>query len=135
MDSIAALILNLGQKAKKASRSLRTIDTETKNAVLHNIASNIQKNQKAILDANKKDLTLGKNTFIEGRVETDERGFELTFNSPEIKFQEYFVNNINVTVDNSNPLFNICSVQKFTARIIQEKNSGVQRPKGAVRTR
>ncbi|WP_296384457.1 translocation/assembly module TamB domain-containing protein [Winogradskyella sp.] len=53
-----------------------------------------------------KDLTLGRNTFIEGRMETDEQGFELTFNSPEIKFQEYFANNINVSVDNSNPLFN-----------------------------
>ncbi|WP_439152429.1 translocation/assembly module TamB domain-containing protein [Winogradskyella sp.] len=53
-----------------------------------------------------KDLYLGKNTFIEGRIETDERGFELTFNSPEIKFQEYFVNNINVTIDNNNPLYN-----------------------------
>ena len=38
MDSIAELILNLGKKAKKASRSLRTVDTGTKNAVLHNIA-------------------------------------------------------------------------------------------------
>ncbi|MFK7833832.1 MAG: translocation/assembly module TamB domain-containing protein [Winogradskyella sp.] len=53
-----------------------------------------------------KDLTLGKNTFIEGRIETDEKGFELTFNSPEIKFKDYFVNNINVSVDNSNPLYN-----------------------------
>lgn len=53
-----------------------------------------------------KDLTLGKNTFIEGRVETDEKEFELTFNSPEIKFQEYFANNINVSVDNKNPLYN-----------------------------
>ncbi|EDP70626.1 hypothetical protein FBALC1_07703 [Flavobacteriales bacterium ALC-1] len=53
-----------------------------------------------------KDLTLGKNTFIEGRIETDEKGFELTFNSPEIKFQDYFANNINVSVDNSNPLYN-----------------------------
>lgn len=53
-----------------------------------------------------KDLTLGKNTFIEGRIETDEKGFELTFNSPEIKFQEYFANNINLTVDNSNPIYN-----------------------------
>ncbi|WP_430468057.1 translocation/assembly module TamB domain-containing protein [Winogradskyella ouciana] len=53
-----------------------------------------------------KDLILGKNTFIEGRVETDERGFELTFNSPEIKFRDYFANNINVSVDNSNPLYN-----------------------------
>lgn len=53
-----------------------------------------------------KDLTLGKNTFIEGRIETDEKGFELTFNSPEIKFKDYFANNINVSIDNSNPLFN-----------------------------
>ena len=53
-----------------------------------------------------KDLTLGKKTFIEGRIETDERGFELTFNSPEIKFRDYFANNINVSVDNRNPLFN-----------------------------
>ena len=53
-----------------------------------------------------KDLTLGKNTYIEGRIETDERGFDLTFNSPEIKFKDYFANNINVSIDNSNPLFN-----------------------------
>lgn len=53
-----------------------------------------------------KDLTIGSNTFIEGRIETDEKGFELTFNSPEIKFQDYFANNINVSIDNSNPLFN-----------------------------
>ncbi|EPR70789.1 hypothetical protein ADIWIN_3436 [Winogradskyella psychrotolerans RS-3] len=53
-----------------------------------------------------KDLILGKNTFIEGRIETDEKGFELTFNSPEIKFKDYFANNINVSIDNSNPLFN-----------------------------
>ena len=65
MDSIAELILNLGQKAKKASRSLRTIDTETKNTVLHNIASNIRKNQKAILDANKKDLVQAKSNDLD----------------------------------------------------------------------
>ena len=53
-----------------------------------------------------KDLTLGKNTFIEGKIETDEKGFDLTFNSPEIKFRDYFANNINLTVDNSNPLYN-----------------------------
>jgi hypothetical protein len=53
-----------------------------------------------------KDLFLGKNTFIEGRIETDAKGFDLTFNSPEIKFKDYFANNINLTVDNSNPLYN-----------------------------
>jgi len=65
MDSIAELILNLGKKAKKASRSLRTVDTETKNGVLHNIASNIRKNQKAILDANKKDLVQAKSNDLD----------------------------------------------------------------------
>ena len=53
-----------------------------------------------------KDLYLAKNTFIEGRIETDEKGFELSFNSPEIKFQNYFANNINIVVDNNNPLYN-----------------------------
>ncbi|WP_299100334.1 translocation/assembly module TamB domain-containing protein [uncultured Winogradskyella sp.] len=53
-----------------------------------------------------KDLTLGKNTFIEGRIETDEKGFELAFNSPEIKFKDYFANKINISIDNSNPLYN-----------------------------
>ena len=65
MDSITELILNLGHKAKKASRSLRTLDTETKNAVLHNIANSVQKNQKVILDANKKDLSQGKNNGLD----------------------------------------------------------------------
>ena len=65
MDSIAKLILYIGQKAKRAYRSLRTADTETKNAVIHYIASNIQKNQKAILDANKKDLVQAKNNDLD----------------------------------------------------------------------
>ncbi len=53
-----------------------------------------------------KDLTLASNTFIEGRIETNEKDFELTFNSPEIRFQEYFANNINLTIDNRNPVYN-----------------------------
>ncbi len=53
-----------------------------------------------------KDLYLGKNTFIEGKIESDEKGFDLTFNSPEIKFQKYFANDIMLTVDNSNPIYN-----------------------------
>jgi len=53
-----------------------------------------------------KDLYLGKNTFIEGKIESDEKGFDLRFNSPEIKFQKYSIKNINLTVDNSNPIYN-----------------------------
>ena len=65
MDSIAELILNLGQKAKKASRSLRTTDTDTKNSVLRNIIANLQKNQDSILVANNKDLAAGKSSGLD----------------------------------------------------------------------
>ncbi len=52
------------------------------------------------------DLELGKNTSLKGRIESDERGFDLTFNSPQIKLLDYFANDIQITVDNSNPLYN-----------------------------
>ncbi|WP_455169436.1 translocation/assembly module TamB domain-containing protein, partial [Aegicerativicinus sediminis] len=52
------------------------------------------------------DLEIGPNTTVSGRIETDETKFELNFSSPEIKLKDYFANNINVTIDNSNPLFN-----------------------------
>lgn len=52
------------------------------------------------------DLKLGKNTFIQGRVESDKEEFKLTFKSPKIALFDYFANNIEVQVDNKNPLFN-----------------------------
>ncbi|MFI1743189.1 translocation/assembly module TamB domain-containing protein [Thalassobellus sediminis] len=52
------------------------------------------------------EIQLGKNTFIRGRVESDEKKFRLTFKSPEIKVANNFANNIELQVDNSNPLFN-----------------------------
>ncbi|WP_318543474.1 translocation/assembly module TamB domain-containing protein [Marixanthotalea marina] len=52
------------------------------------------------------EIELGTNTYIRGRVETDEEKFRLTFKSPEIKVYNYFANNIEFQVDNSNPLFN-----------------------------
>lgn len=51
-------------------------------------------------------LELASNTFIKGRVESNEKEFELTFKSPKIKFLEYFANEIEIQVDNNNPLFN-----------------------------
>ena len=65
MDSIAELILTLGQKAKTASRSLRTTDTDTKNSVLRKIIANLQKNQDSILVANNKDLAAGKSSGLD----------------------------------------------------------------------
>ncbi|HMC01797.1 MAG TPA: translocation/assembly module TamB domain-containing protein [Flavobacteriaceae bacterium] len=52
------------------------------------------------------ELILGKNTFIKGRVESDEKGFKLTFKSPKITLFDYFAKDIEVRVDNKNPLFN-----------------------------
>ena len=52
------------------------------------------------------DLKLGKNTFIKGRVETDEKEFKLTFKSPKIELLDYFASKIEIQVDNKNPLFN-----------------------------
>ncbi|WP_409447396.1 translocation/assembly module TamB domain-containing protein [Mariniflexile rhizosphaerae] len=52
------------------------------------------------------EIELGKNTYIKGRVENDQRQFKFTFKSPQIKLLDYFANNIELQVDNSNPLFN-----------------------------
>lgn len=52
------------------------------------------------------EIELAKNTFIRGRVESAEENFKLTFKSPKIKYLENFANNIELQVDNSNPLFN-----------------------------
>ena len=52
------------------------------------------------------DLTLGPNTSVRGRIESDEKGFKLTFKSPQIKLFDYFANDIQLKIDNSNPLFN-----------------------------
>lgn len=52
------------------------------------------------------ELKLAKNTFIRGQVESDESQFKLTFKSPEIKLSNYFASNIELQVDNGNPVFN-----------------------------
>lgn len=52
------------------------------------------------------DIELGKNTFIRGRVESDEEQFKLTFKSPKIKLLDYYAEGLELQVDNSNPLFN-----------------------------
>jgi len=52
------------------------------------------------------DLELGSNTFFKGRVESDAKKFKLTFRSPHINLQDYFAKNIQLNIDNNNPLFN-----------------------------
>ncbi len=52
------------------------------------------------------DLNLGSNTFIKGRVESNAKNFNLTFKSPQIRLENYFADNIQLKIDNKNPLFN-----------------------------
>ncbi len=59
-----------------------------------------------IVEAFYHDLKLGPNTTIKGRMETNEKNFNLTFKSPHIKLKEYFAKDLSVLVDNSNPVFN-----------------------------
>ena len=52
------------------------------------------------------DLKLGSNTFFRGRIESDAKEFNLTFKSPKISFAENFANNIELRLNNKNPLYN-----------------------------
>lgn len=52
------------------------------------------------------DLSLGKNTFLKGRVESNQEKFRLTFKSPKVQVVNNFAKNIALQVDNGNPLFN-----------------------------
>ena len=52
------------------------------------------------------NIELGSNTYIKGHVESDEKEFKVTFNSPKIKLFDYFAEQISLQVDNNNPLFN-----------------------------
>ena len=52
------------------------------------------------------DIELGKNTYINGRVESNADNFRLTFKSPQIKLLDNFAKNIELQIDNKNPVFN-----------------------------
>ena len=52
------------------------------------------------------DIELAPNTFIRGRVESDESEFKLTFRSPRIDFFDNMAEDINLQVDNTNPIYN-----------------------------
>ena len=52
------------------------------------------------------EIQLAKNTYVRGKVQSDEKEFKLTFKSPKIKYSENFANNVELQVDNNNPLFN-----------------------------
>ncbi|TCK69162.1 uncharacterized protein DUF490 [Winogradskyella wandonensis] len=106
--------------AKLVENALGSIYT---NYVPHEISENqyldfnfkIYNQIAAIFD---KNLSLSQNTRIKGRVETDANGFELDFQSPKISFKDYIATNINLEVDNTNPVYNtFIEIQKLDSDI------------------
>ncbi len=52
------------------------------------------------------EVAFGPNTFIKGNIIADEGDFKLTFRSPNIAAYDNEMTNIDIKVDNKNPLFN-----------------------------
>ena len=52
------------------------------------------------------DVTIGANTIVKGAISSDNQDFKLNFNSPQIKASNIVFDNINVAIDNKNPLYN-----------------------------
>ncbi|CAC9469595.1 Gamma-glutamyl phosphate reductase (EC [uncultured Gammaproteobacteria bacterium] len=65
MDPIRNLINLLGQNARIAAKTLRSASTQQKNNALNNIATQVDKNRKGILNANQKDLEQSKNNGLD----------------------------------------------------------------------
>lgn len=52
------------------------------------------------------DIALGENTILKGQVASNEAQFRMTFRSPDIKIYDIELNQVNVQINNQNPLFN-----------------------------
>ena len=59
-----------------------------------------------IVDVFVPQLQLGDNTKVKGSVASDESEFKLDFRSPELLLYKNYLGNVNLQVDNDNPLFN-----------------------------
>lgn len=52
------------------------------------------------------NIELATNTIVRGKIDADKQEFKLKFNSPQIKAAQNTFDNIRVSVDNKNPLYN-----------------------------
>lgn len=59
-----------------------------------------------IIDLFFPDIALGENTILKGQVASNEAQFRLTFRSPRIKIYDVDLKQVNVQINNQNPLFN-----------------------------
>ncbi len=59
-----------------------------------------------IVDVFFPEIQFAPNTIIKGKVESNESEFKLTFKSPSIKIFDNLMQDVDIQVDNKNPLFN-----------------------------
>ncbi|MBF30318.1 MAG: N-acetyl-gamma-glutamyl-phosphate reductase [Aequorivita sp.] len=59
-----------------------------------------------IVDVFVPQLKLGDNTRVKGSVSSDQSKFELDFRSPEILLFDNYIGELNIQIDNDNPLYN-----------------------------
>lgn len=52
------------------------------------------------------EIVIGKNTFVRGNINSDIDEFKFNFNSPQIEANRNSFHNINIKIDNKNPLYN-----------------------------
>ena len=78
-NKIKDIMLKLGKNARRASHSVCTLDTKTKNDILFDASENLLKNRKKILDANSIDIEKNKtnlNSALLDRLLLDENRIE-----------------------------------------------------------
>ncbi len=52
------------------------------------------------------EISIGSNTIVKGNIKSDMQEFKLNFNSPQIIASQNILDNIRVSIDNKNPLYN-----------------------------
>jgi TamB, inner membrane protein subunit of TAM complex len=51
-------------------------------------------------------ISLGENTFVKGSINSDNGEFKINFKSPKISAYDNYFDNVNIDIDNKNPLYN-----------------------------
>lgn len=59
-----------------------------------------------IIDIFLPDISIGKNTNLKGKINSDKNSLKLTFSSPEVNIYDNFIDDIELRMDNKNPLYN-----------------------------
>ncbi|WP_411032180.1 translocation/assembly module TamB domain-containing protein [Spongiimicrobium sp. 3-5] len=98
----------VGELGKLVQNSIGSIYTNYKPYEIsegQNLAFNFKIYNK-IVDVFFPEVKFGPNTFIRGNIIADEGDFKLTFKSPSIAAYGNELDNIDIKVDNKNPLFN-----------------------------